>query len=563
MDPRIAEVLQRLPEVDDEQLGDLEELLREQLTVAADAKDVDTARTLAEAIDQVRGESLDRAELARKREAEIAEIMNRVNASNESGEEETSSDDAGDEKPDEDKNNSNEEEGDRTEASRKDRPLPKIGDMLRKRSSSSISSGPRVKVTERAGTTIVVAASDVPGFPAGQEIPDTLGVRAALLEKWKSSAGSQTSGRIPVVRMEMNYPEDRILRAGDPENWDKVRRFLSPPALLAAGGICAPVQGFYETNTLATAERPLRNSLPVFNAERGAISVIPSSSVSDFTSAIGVITEAEDTSGGAGGTKPCLTIVCESPNTYTIQAISRCLQFGNFNARTHPEYVSHIADLTVAQHARVAEQELWEAMCAASTAVTAAENLSAWRDLYATVGRAAAFFRSRHRMSPDAVIRLAAPAWLATMLSIDLVRQAPGDGTVEGVARSQFETGLRRIGVNVTWTLEGGTSPATVTGTGIFGTQGAGPLDGWPDSVEMLFYPEGTFLFLDGGTLDLGIVRDSTLNLSNNFQTFAESFEAVAFLGPESLCLTLDVCPSGLAAGHDDSPLNCAVGVGS
>jgi len=42
-------------------------------------------------------------------------------------------------------------------------------------------------------------------------------------------------------------------------------------------------------------------------------------------------------------------------------------------------------------------------------------------------------------------------------------------------------------------------------------------------------------LFLESGTLDLGIVRDSTPNATNDANLFAETFEQVAPVGPESL----------------------------
>lgn len=57
-------------------------------------------------------------------------------------------------------------------------------------------------------------------------------------------------------------------------------------------------------------------------------------------------------------------------------------------------------------------------------------------------------------------------------------------------------------------------------------------------------------LFLDGGTLDLGIVRDSTLNATNDAIIFAESFEQVAAVGPESLRITSTVDASGIVAGQ-------------
>jgi hypothetical protein len=53
-----------------------------------------------------------------------------------------------------------------------------------------------------------------------------------------------------------------------------------------------------------------------------------------------------------------------------------------------------------------------------------------------------------------------------------------------------------------------------------------------------MFAP-GTWLFLDGDRLDLGAeLRDSTLNASNNVESFMESFEGVARVGVESLQIT-------------------------
>jgi hypothetical protein len=79
----------------------------------------------------------------------------------------------------------------------------------------------------------------------------------------------------------------------------------------------------------------------------------------------------------------------------------------------------------------------------------------------------------------------------------------------------------------------------------VFGTQSAGALLEFPTHVKWYLYPEGSFLFLDGGTLELGLVRDSVLNATNDFQIFGETFENVAFIGVESLAVTSTVCDSG------------------
>ena len=70
-----------------------------------------------------------------------------------------------------------------------------------------------------------------------------------------------------------------------------------------------------------------------------------------------------------------------------------------------------------------------------------------------------------------------------------------------------------------------------------------------PDTCEVLLFGEGSWLFLDGGTLDLGIVRDATLTSTNDALVFAESFEEVALVNGESVALSMDLCPDGTSRG--------------
>ena len=60
--------------------------------------------------------------------------------------------------------------------------------------------------------------------------------------------------------------------------------------------------------------------------------------------------------------------------------------------------------------------------------------------------------------------------------------------------------------------------------------------------LEFALFTEGTWLFLDGGTLDLGIVRDSTLNKTNEYCMFVETFESAAFVGLESMWVNMGTC---------------------
>ena len=65
-----------------------------------------------------------------------------------------------------------------------------------------------------------------------------------------------------------------------------------------------------------------------------------------------------------------------------------------------------------------------------------------------------------------------------------------------------------------------------------------GPAEGYDDFGSALVYAPGTFVRLDGPTLDLGVVRDSTLNAANDFQSLFRELDWTGNAGYRS-----DLCP--------------------
>jgi hypothetical protein len=118
----------------------------------------------------------------------------------------------------------------------------------------------------------------------------------------------------------------------------------------------------------------------------------------------------------------------------------------------------------------------------------------------------------------------------------------PGDGTLS-VSESEINGYLANSNVTLTPTLDGT----------VFGSQGATALLEFPDSFVWYLFAEGSFLFLDGGTLDLGIIRDSSLVGTNDYKMFVETFENVAFVGIESLKITSTINVNGVAAALRDT----------
>jgi hypothetical protein len=100
---------------------------------------------------------------------------------------------------------------------------------------------------------------------------------------------------------------------------------------------------------------------------------------------------------------------------------------------------------------------------------------------------------------------------------------------------------FRARNINVSWFIDGESGQ-------IMGAQAAGTPVTFPTELVWYLFSEGTFLFLDGGTLDLGLVRDSQLNSTNDYQIFLETFEGVAKIGIESLRVTSPVEIAGASA---------------
>lgn len=399
---------------------------------------------------------------------------------------------------------------------------------------------PQIK-SEPAPVTIT-AGADIPGYTAGSPIKDMSEVAEAMAKRLhglRRVNGGDGEQHI-VASFSTYYPEERVLTQDAEANWAKVQAVTGPEALVASGGHSAPYEVRYEIFGLGTTERPVRDALPKFSADRGGIRFITPPVLSSYANAVGVWTNATDTNPGTE-TKTSLTVSAATENTVATDAITLQLQFGNLMTRAYPELIARHNELGLIQHAREAEQYLLGKISSASTAVTTSSLMGFARDFLVNVGRAAAAYRSRHRMASDAPLRLIAPHWVKDAMVADLALAMPGDSTLN--ATNEVEGYLAARGVNVTFTPD----------QNVFGSQGATALVEFNDTFTWYLFAEGSFLFLDGGTLDLGIIRDSTLVGTNDYKMFVETFEGVAFVGIESLAITSTIAVNGVAAALRDT----------
>lgn len=396
----------------------------------------------------------------------------------------------------------------------------------------------------------ITASGDVPGFSAGSAMSGWDDVATALAEKYNrfGTRGGGGEGYYNVARVNASFDESRKLRPD--MSVEQVQAIIdgviSPASIQAAGGLCAPVTPYYDLAVIANAARPVQAALAGFDAGRGGIQFVAPPKLSDVATSVGEWTVTNDANPTSPATKARVRVTCPGITTVNTEAVTSRVEFGNFGARTFPEQVRAWMALAMAQHARIAETALLTAIGAGSTAVTGGAHLGAARDVLSTLDRAAAGIRSFNRTDEEMPLRLIYPTWLEDMMREDQARQLPGDSTDAkerlAVSDALINSWFAERNINATRTLDG------ISGQ-VFSQQSAAPLNAWPSTAVMYLFPEGSHLYLDGGTLDLGLVRDSTLNATNDFEMFSESFEGVATVGVVSYKITQAVCPDGSTSG--------------
>ena len=404
------------------------------------------------------------------------------------------------------------------------------------------------------------------------KVLDEDALNRAFVEKMmrSSSTAHGVSENVVVASADITsgIPEFRRLREGDPRNQDKIATLVASAkkhgvgygdygyqeaeALTASGGICAPVTPYYQLAFISTMERPVRDSLVGFIADRGGIRYAPPPYLEQITTGVGIVTAAQDAAGGSAGTKTCQTLICPDFVEVDVDSIFHCFTGGNLGQRAFPEQASQFSSLILAQHARVAETNLLNKIKAGSTAVTGQSSvLGAISSLLNDILTAAAAYRSNNRMTDDAPLQVILPAWTGDLLVIDLI-----NSQFQRFAYNQagIEQLLTSFNIRVTWTLDGPTD-----GDGqVLARQGAGAMNALPTLVEWALFAPGSWLFVDSGVLELGIVRDSVLNATNSYQVFGESWESAAGIGVQSLWVTSTVCPSGEVAAPADNSAACS-----
>ncbi len=441
-------------------------------------------------------------------------------------------------------------------------------------------SNARVPLDKRFDRTVLVASSDIPGKAPGSEIADMYELGDVYAKRGRAIAPTaalrgnkeirgryvdMNSGRgldsdncnaYGVVgydgdwRQVPRYPVASLVRdfrytldpTDTPEkSWEIMQQAARPDALVAAGGWCSPSEISYNFYNVVAMDGGF--DLPTTGIRRGGMRWPTSPSFGDLASSAGLWhwTEQQDIAAATGtaqsGSKTCARVPCAAFNEARLEGEGICITAGNLTTDAWPEQISNFMRLVNATHFHRVNSFFISNVITGSTAVTLTQTLSSpATDILAGVEHQVWDIRTKYAMQDTDILEVVFPSWVLGLIRADISRRngldSPSSAFV--VTNAQIASWFSERYVRVQFVQD-----FDVRGANQFG-QSTPLATAWPATVRFLIYPAGTWVRGNGMSLDLGIIRDSTLNATNDYTAaWSEEFFLLAKVGHESRIVTL------------------------
>jgi hypothetical protein len=342
---------------------------------------------------------------------------------------------------------------------------------------------------------------------------------------------------------------------------EKIQRKSLPSemaSMVASGGWCAPSQIRYDFFNIA--EECGMIDLPTFGVERGGIQFPISPSLADtFSPALPwytafsnatvpwLWTEGDDILAATGApTKPCIDVPCSTMDNRRLECYGICLTAGNLADNAWPEATRNFLRLLMAAHYHASNARYIATIASMADPVEgcAATGTGAAAPILNTVELGAIDYRAKFGMCDDAVMEAVYPAWAKGLIRADLAKRT-GVSDFMAVPDSEimrwFDVRNIRAQFVADYQVRAAGQPGASTA-----------ITTYPSSVRNFLYAPGTVARGNGMSLDLGVVRDSTLNATNDFTAaWMEECHLIAQFGHEVREYTVNVCADGTTGAAD------------
>lgn len=385
---------------------------------------------------------------------------------------------------------------------------------------------------------VLVASADIPGFTQGAHLGTINDLVTAVQRRARTL--QNRSGYVPVASLERQFSH-RLSIDSPAETISQVLREVADPSILtAAGGWCAPSEISYDFYNIVCEDGLI--DLPTTGITRGGMRWPTSASFGDVDANVFSWTETQDIAAVTGtaqsGTKTCFRVPCPAYNEARLACDGICLTVGNLTNDAFPELIANHIRLLMAARAHFTNSRIIQQLVTGSTSVIFTPTGHGWAaPILEAVELQVLDYRIKYRMCDSVLLEAVFPTWVLGGFRADLAKRTGVD--MISVSDAMIADWFTQRGVRVQFVQDW-----QVGTTGLLGQDT--PSTEWPTSVQFLLYAAGTWMRGNGLQLDLGVIRDSTLNATNDYTAaWMEDCYLIARIGHESRVVTVPLCANG------------------
>ncbi len=413
-------------------------------------------------------------------------------------------------------------------------------------------------VPERRRESVLTASADIPDFAVGQKLDDAIMLVAAMQSRARTlpiTARGDEAPRYPIASLTREHRFNLSLDSTPAEVNEVLVAAGNPDILTAAGGWCSPSEISYDLFNIVCEDGML--DLPTVGINRGGIRWPTSPSFADVTSSSALFswTETQDIAAVTGtaqsGVKTCGRVPCPGFNEARLHCDGICLTVGNLTEDAYPETISNFMKLLQVANARKINRLRINQLAAFAITPSVTGTFGAGGEgvvapVLGAIELQAIDYRERYSMCVGATLEVILPRWLRGAMRSDLRRRTGATTEQLSVTDATLMSLFDAAGVRIQWV-----SDYQVRTTGFPGVPGVIPT-AWPTAVEFMMYAPGTVVLGQGMRLNLGIIRDSIMNQTNDHTAaWMEDCWLMFNPGHEVRRGSILICPDGTTGAHD------------
>lgn len=360
----------------------------------------------------------------------------------------------------------------------------------------------------------VLAAQDVPGYKSGQTFESFADAAGAILSKLNTlPAGYVADTYQRGTALQIQLPENEFSTGNPAYKGKDITELINDASkesrlpggsLVAAGGWGAPSERSLDFCDIESLDGLV--SVPEVTITRGGIEWTRGPNFGDvLASSTGFwdMTEAV----AEAGTELKTSIRPEVPDfeEARLDAVGVMMENGLLLRQGWPELVERWAKLTLLAHQyKLAQKKIAQIRALSGAAVNIPNGFGNALDILHILEMLANGERQRLLLSPTQTLEALIPWWVKSVIRVDLA-QRNGVDTIS-VTDAQIEAHFTARNIKVQW-IKAFQDLALDATTGLALT--------YPDTVEVIFYPAGTFVAGVAPVITLDTIYDST-NLKKN-----------------------------------------------